>query len=237
MPWGAAAVIGGALLSSNATSHAADSQAEGTAKGIAENARQFDVTQANQAPYLAAGKTALGTLASENDTPLDQSKIQMDPGYQFGLTQGQQAIDRKTAAGGGRISGAALKEAAQYGTDYATTGYSAAYGRANQARTDRLNRLAALAGVGQTATQNVGALGAQTAGANSALMVAAGSNAGAATLAQGNIWGSAGNQIAALYGRGAGTGYTGNGGGVNTGYGAGTDFSRPALANGTSGLE
>jgi hypothetical protein len=237
MPWGAAAVIGGALLSSNATSHAADSQAEGTAKGIAENARQFDVTQANQAPYLAAGKTALGTLASENDTPLDQSKIQMDPGYQFGLTQGQQAIDRKTAAGGGRISGAALKEAAQYGTDYATTGYSAAYGRANQARTDRLNRLATLAGVGQTATENIGVFGAKTAGANSALMAAAGSNAGAATLAQGNIWGNAGNQIAALYGRGAGTGYTGNGGGVNTGYGAGTGFSRPALADGTSGLE
>jgi hypothetical protein len=200
-----AATLGGALISSNAASNAADSQAQGTAKGIAENARQFDVTQANQAPYLAAGKTALGTLASENDTPLDQSKIQMDPGYQFGLTQGQQAIDRKTAAGGGRISGAALKEAAQYGTDYATTGYSAAYGRANQARTDRLNRLAALAGVGQTATQNVGALGAQTAGSNSALMVAAGNNAGAATLAQGNIWGNAGNQIAALYGRGSTT--------------------------------
>jgi hypothetical protein len=236
---GAAVVagVGGALIGSHAASSAADSQAQGTANGIAENARQFDVTQANQAPYLAAGKTALGTLASENDTPLDQSKVQMDPGYQFGLTQGQQAIDRKTAAGGGRISGAALKSAAQYGTDYATTGYSAAYGRANQARTDRLNRLAALAGVGQTATQNIGALGAQTAGANSALMVAAGNNAGAATLAQGNIWGNAGNQIAALYGRTAGNGYTGNGGGVNTGYGAGTDFSRPPLADGTSGLE
>jgi hypothetical protein len=210
MPWGyaiaAAGVVGGALISSDAAGDAADSQAQGTASGIAENRRQFDITQANQAPYLAAGKAALGTLASENDTALDPSKIQMDPGYQFGLTQGQQAIDRQTAAGGGRISGAALKAAAQYGTDYATTGYSAAYSRANQARTDRLNRLAALAGVGQTATQDIGALGARTAGANSALMVAAGNNAGAAQLAQGNIWGSAGNQIAALYGRGAGIG-------------------------------
>jgi hypothetical protein len=32
-------------------------------------------------------------------------------------------------------------------------------------------------------------------------MVAAGDNAGAATMAQGNIWGNAGNQLAALYGR------------------------------------
>lgn len=227
-----AGTIGGALISSNATSDAAESQAQGTASGIAENARQFDITQANQAPYLAAGKTALGTLASENDTPLDQSKIQMDPGYQFGLTQGKQALDRQTAAGGGRISGAALKAAAQYGTDYATTGYSAAYSRANQARTDRLNRLAALAGVGQTATQNIGALGAQTAGANSALMVAAGNNRGAAQLAQGNIWGNAGNQIAALFGR-AGTGFSPNADGAGTNPYAGYD----AAAAGGWGIE
>lgn len=202
---GAAVVgtIGGSLISSNAASNAADKQAQGTSDAIAENRRQFDITQANQAPYLAAGKTALGTLATENDTPLDTSTIQMDPGYQFGLKQGQQAIDRQTAAAGGRISGAALKAAAQYGTDYATTGYSTAYARANQARTDRLNRLAALAGIGQTATQNVGAVGANTANANSALMAAAGSNAGAAALAQGNIWSNTTNQLAALYGRNA----------------------------------
>lgn len=209
---GAAVVgtIGGAIISSKSASKAADQQAQGTSDAIAENRRQFDITQANQAPYLAAGKVALGQLAAENDVPLDQSAIQMDPGYQFGLRQGQQAIDRQTAAAGGRISGAALKAAAQYGTDYATTGYNAAYARANQARTDRLNRLAALAGVGQTATQNVGALGANTAGANSALMVAAGNNAGAATMAQGNIWANTTNQLAALYGRGAspGNGYT-----------------------------
>lgn len=227
MPWGfaavAAATVGGALIQSNATSDAADSQAQGTASGIAENRRQFDITQANQAPYLAAGKTALGTLAAENDIALDPSKVQMDPGYQFGQTQGQQAIDRQTAAGGGRISGAALKRAAEYGTDYATTGYSAAYSRQNQARTDRLNRLAALAGVGQTATQNVAAQGASTAGANSALMVAAGNNAGAAQLAQGNIWGNAGNQIAALYGRGTGTGFTPNVNGVGANPYAGYD--------------
>lgn len=218
MPWGAAIVaagaLGGALISGDAASDAADKQAQGTDRAIGENARQFDITQANQAPYLAAGKTALGQLATENDSPLDVSNLKMDPGYEFGRKQGQQAIDRKIAAGGGRISGAAIKEAAQYGTDYATTGYSAAYGRANQARTDRLNRLAALAGVGQTATQNIGALGAQTAGANSALMVAAGNNAGAERLAQGNIWGNAGNQIMALYGRGAGTGFTPNVNGI-----------------------
>lgn len=196
-----AATIGGALINSNAVSDAADQQAQGNANALAEQGREFDITQANQAPYRDAGKIALGKLATENDTPFDPSQVQLDPGYQFGLKQGQQAIDRKAAASGGRISGAALKAAAQYGTDYATSGYSAAYSRANQARTDRLNRLAALAGIGQTATQNVDAAGANKANATSALLAAAGSNAGAATLAQGNIWGNAGNQLAALYGR------------------------------------
>jgi hypothetical protein len=62
--------------------------------------------------------------------------------------------------------------------------------------------------VGQTATQNIGAVGADTAGRNGALMVAAGNNAGAASLAQGNIWGSATNQLAALYGRRTAAPYT-----------------------------
>lgn len=201
MSWMAAAVVGGAVIGGVATSRAASKQAEGTTKALDEQAREFDITQANQAPYLEAGKTALGKLAIENDTPFDQSTVQLDPGYQFGMKQGQQAIDRQTAAAGGRISGAALKAAAKFGTDYATTGYSAAYTRANQARTDRLNRLAALAGVGQTATQSVDAAGANKANASSALMTAAGNNAGAATLAQANIWGNATNQLAALYGR------------------------------------
>jgi hypothetical protein len=193
--------IGGALISSNAAGKAADQQAQGTANALGEQAREFDIAQENQKPYLDAGKTALGKLSAENDVPLDPSQVQMDPGYQFGLRQGQQAIDRKTAAAGGRISGAALKAAAQYGTDYATTGYNAAYARSNQARTDRLNRLAALAGIGQTATQNVDSAGANAANTRSALMTAAGDNAGAAALAQGNIWSNTTNQLAALYGR------------------------------------
>lgn len=199
-----AATLGGALINSNAVGKAGDQQAQGTADALAENRRQYDLNRADYAPYLAEGTKAIGTFAKENDTPFDQSQVQLEPGYQFGLDQGQQAINRQTSAAGGRISGAALKAAAQYGTDYATSGYSAAYNRANQARSDRLNRLAALAQIGQTSTQNVSALGEQNTASNNALTRAAANNAGAATLAQGNIWGNAGNQIAALYGRGAG---------------------------------
>ncbi len=205
-PAGAAigGTLGGSLDQSKAAGSAADQQARAAADNLAENQRQYDLTRADYAPYREAGTKALGTFATENDTPLDQSQVQLEPGYQFGLDQGQQAINRQTAAAGGRISGAALKAAAQYGTDYATSGYNTAYNRANQARSERLNRLAALAQIGQTGTQNVSALGAQSTASTNAIRQAAANNAGAATLAQGNIWGNAGNQIAALYGRSAG---------------------------------
>lgn len=199
--WVAGAVVGSALIGSNAASGAADSQAASSADAVAEQRRQFDTTQANAAPYLAAGKTALGQYQTENDRPFDASQVQMDPGYEFARKQGQQAIDRQTAAAGGRISGAALKAASEYNNGVATTGYSTAYNRANQQRTDRLNRLAALAGVGQTATQQVGSAGATTAGNIGNIVTAQGNASGAAQIAQGNIWSGAGNQIAALYGK------------------------------------
>lgn len=217
----AAATVGSAVISSNAAGDAADAQNAGTQAGIAENAREFDKIQENQKPWLEAGTTALGKLQTGVDTPLDQSNVMLDPGYQFGQKQGQLAIDRKTAAAGGRISGAALKAAAQFGNDYATTKYDAAYNRANQARSDRLNRLAALAGLGQTATGQVTSAGLTTAGRNSDLLSAQGNASGAARLAQGNIWGGAGNQLAALYGRSSG-GSGGYGVPANPFYGDGS---------------
>jgi hypothetical protein len=225
MPWAVAAAVGGALITSAATSDAADTQAASTQSGIDAQTHQYDTTRADQAPYRAAGYQALSDLQTANNTPLDPASVQMDPGYQFGLQQGQQAIDRKTAAAGGRISGAALKAAAQYGTDYATTGYSTAYNRVNQARSDRLNRLAALAGIGQTSTQQTGAAGQNSANQISAMTTAQGNASAAGQLAQGNIWSGAGNQIAALYGRNTSTGTGSYGSPVNLGTATGDDLS------------
>jgi hypothetical protein len=193
--------IGGALIGSSSARGAASAQADSSAAAVDEQRRQFDTTQANAAPYLAAGKTALGQLQTENDTPFDASQVQMDPGYEFARKQGQQAIDRQTAAAGGRISGAALKAASEYNNGVATTGYSAAYGRDYQKRTDRLNRLAALAGVGQTAGQQVSSAGSASSSAIGNIATAQGNASGSAQIAQGNIWAGTGNYLAALYGK------------------------------------
>ncbi len=142
---------------------------------------------------------ALGLSASDTQAPAVRpdyaAEALRDPGYQFGLQQGQQALDRKIAAMGGHVSGAALKAAARYGTDYASTGYNAAYQRGQ----DRLNRLAAMAGLGQTATQASAQSGANATNAISNLLTSQGDASAARSIAQGNIWGNAANQLSGYF--------------------------------------
>ena len=219
---GAAATVYSAYSASESAGDAADQQAQSSAAGIEEQRRQYDQTTAEQrrlsdqtradfAPYREAGTQALGRYQTEINGNTSASDALNEPGYQFGLQQGQLGLDRKAASAGGRVSGAALKAASEYATNYATTGYNAAY----QRRQDRLNRLASLAGIGQSATGSSAAAGADAsgnimrAGMNSAnnisgMMTAQGNAAGAASLAQGNIWGGAVNQLGAIGQRWAG---------------------------------
>ena len=195
MAWGIVANAAVGLIvsdrQSKAASQANQQQQDGTNAAVNENRRQFDINQGNQQPYLDAGKKALGDLQLGIDTPLSGADAMAEPGYQFGLKQGQLGIDRKASAMGGRYSGAALKAASQYNTDYASGQYDKVY----QRRQDRLNRLAALAGVGQTATQQVGSVGQATASRVGSLYSGQGDANAAATIAQGNIWSGAINKL------------------------------------------
>ena len=139
--------------------------------------------------------------AQQPGQPMPQEVIDptKDPGYQFGLQQGQTALDRRIAAMGGRVSGAALKASTRYNQDYATTGYAAAYNRQNSARSERLNRLQALAGIGQTAAATSGQAGSNTSNAITNMLTSQGDATGASKIAQSNIWGNAFNQVAAAY--------------------------------------
>lgn len=189
--------IGGALDQSQGGDSAANSQRDASNASLALQKEQYERAYADQAPYRAQGVNALGQLAAGINTPTSAADVLNTPGYQFGLDQGQLAIDRKISASGGRISGNAIKEAAMFGTNYATAGY----GAADQRRENRLARLQTLAGLGQSATSNSGANGmayGQNAGAQ---IVNQGDNAGRSSLYQGGVWANAGNQIAAAYGR------------------------------------
>lgn len=197
MPWGAVAgaAIGlvGSSMQASAASDAADSQAASTAAGLAEQRRQADRAYADQAQYRETGGRALSSLEGDINKPTTAADVMQDPGYQFGMQQGQLGLDRKAAASGGRVSGAALKSASEYATNYAATGYNAAY----QRKQDRLNRLAALAGIGQTATNASAQSGSNSANAITGLLSSQGDATAASQLARGNIWGGALNQIGA----------------------------------------
>lgn len=193
----ATATLGSAAISSRSAKKAAQLQAEGTASAIGEQQRQFDLTREDFAPYRETGINALRQLVGDIDRAPTSAEVMSDPGYQFGLEQGQRGIDRKIAAGGGRVSGRAIMAAGRFGTDYASGMYGAAY----QRRQDRLNRMAALAGVGQTATGASAAAGANASNAISNLYASQGDASGARQLAQGSIWGNAASQIGAQFGR------------------------------------
>lgn len=199
---GGSAIVGG-VLQSNAAGRAASKQAASTDRATEEQGRQYDQTREDYAPYREAGKKALGQYETEINAPVTSADVMSDPGYQFGLSQGQLGLDRKAAAAGGRVSGAALKSAAEYANNYATTGYNAAY----QRRQDRLNRLASLANIGQTATGGSAAAGAAKSNAISSLISSQGDASAAASMAQGNIWGNAVNQIGAVASKWASTPY------------------------------
>jgi hypothetical protein len=173
-------VIGGGSMAeqqAQAARDAAQLQREQFDKVIAEQTRQYDQTREDQRAWREAGVGALGKLNTfGTDNPdFDMSKFEADPGYSFRLSEGMKALQNSAAARGGLISGNAMKGISNYGQESASQEYNNAYNRYNQNRTFGLNRLQSLAGVGQTANQNV-----QQAGQNYA------TNVGNAYIGQGN---------------------------------------------------
>lgn len=195
-------ILGGAADTSNALKKAQGQTQAATDAAIAEQRRQYDTTRSDYAQWRETGARALTQLEGDINKPITAAEVMSDPGYQFGAEQGQAALDRKIAAAGGRVSGAAIKAAARYGTDYATTGYGAAYGR----QQTRLNRLAELAGLGSNAVAGTAQAGTNSANQISNLTSAQGNFNASATLGRAKTWGDAGNQLTALYGRSFGMG-------------------------------
>lgn len=114
----------------------ATNQANQTAQGI------YNQQRSDNAPLLAARDSALGKI---NALLADPSSVSKEPGYQFGLDQGQKQLDNNAAAAGNYYSGGQQKAAARYNQDYASTKFD-----------QSLNRLTNLAGLGQVGANNTG---------------------------------------------------------------------------------
>jgi hypothetical protein len=251
----AAGGIGSSLIGSSAAKTAAQQQQQAAQAAIAEQQREFNTTQTNLAPWMAAGTGALSQLTAgtapggslvtpfgetyQTPTPFSYTPFSApapftaptldntnDPGYAFRLQQGEQALQRGAAAGGGAFSGGTLAALTRYGQDYASNEYQNVYNRAltgyntnfndslnayntnftgalnsyntnvntglnayntranayNTGQTNQFNRLAALSGSGQTATNTLAATGANTANQVANLLTEQGNAQAAGTL-------------------------------------------------------
>lgn len=96
------------------------------------------------------------------------SDVVYNTGLQFGLDEGNKAINRRAAASGGWDSGSTLKALARYANDYGSTKAEGAYNRFMNDKATTYNFLSGQQGVGLNATSNNQSLntGLLTAGAN-----------------------------------------------------------------------
>ena len=162
MPWMiAAAVVGSSLIGSSAAKKAASTQADAANRAADLQMQQFERQVELQEPWRQAGITALNKLTplATEYTPFGMQQFQQDPGYAFRMQEGMKALERSAAARGGLLSGSTLKGAQRYGQDLASQEYMNAFNRYQAERNARLNPLQSLAGVGQTATNQLGQAG------------------------------------------------------------------------------
>jgi hypothetical protein len=193
----------------------------GQTQGIGALDQYFGRGVGFQQPYMATGEQAANQLAAlygPSGAYMQQptlEQLQMDPGYNFRLQQGQQAMLNAARGGGLAGSGAALKAAARFGAGEASQEYNNAYTRFMANRLAATQGLQGLAGLGANAAQTSTGLAGQT-GANQASLygqtganlanVYTGTGANIANTATGtaanlaNTYANTGNQLANVYG-------------------------------------
>lgn len=100
----------------------------------------------NPSPTLAG---QVGYRRSSNPQAM-LDRLALDPGYALRRREGMSSLENSALARGGLLSGNFLKNAQRYGQDLASQEYGNAF-----------NRLAGIAGVGQTQAQQLSGLGSQ----------------------------------------------------------------------------
>jgi hypothetical protein len=169
--------FGPASKQADATKAAASESAAAARYATDLQKAMFDKQIELQQPWQQAGVNALtkmqaGEFALPESFKYDPNSMYQDPGYAFRMEEGMNALNRSMAAKGLGVSGSNIKGALRYGQNLGSQEFGAAYGRAMDEYNSRLNRantgynrLAALSGVGQTATDKVGSA-ASSYGAN-----------------------------------------------------------------------
>lgn len=124
----------------------------GTGFGPAGRRAAITARLAELGPQEAATPDTYGYRRSTDPNAM-LSTLALDPGYQFRRAEGMRGLENSASARGGLLSGNFIRDAQRYGQDLASQEYGNAF-----------NRLAGIAGVGQTQAQQLAGLGSQFAG-------------------------------------------------------------------------
>jgi hypothetical protein len=221
--WVAGAMAGSALIGAVGSNMAANTQAGGQQKAANTQLGMFNTINAQEQPFIQAGYGATSQLNSmlapggqlnRSFSPTDFLN-NLDPGYQFQLQTGGQAVRNADTPGVGALSGPALKDLMSFNQNMAATGYQNAFNRFQTQNNAIFSRLSGIAGLGQNAATQVGTSGTQL-GTGIAQ-----AQAGAAASTAGGIVGGTN----AIGGSGVPLAYLLSGQGGGGGGGGGFDFS------------
>lgn len=117
--------------------------------------------------------------------------FQKDPGYNFRLAEGEKALQRAATARGMTKSTPGLKSLMRFSSDLASQEYGAAFGRDQVNRGNKFNFLSSIAGMGQNAAAQTGAMGMNAATAAGNAAIAGGQAAAAGAMGSASAWNNA----------------------------------------------
>ena len=135
--------VGGAAAQIITGNQTADAQRDASRDALALSQAQFDRLLALNEPFTNVGTEAINKLRNlfvTGGIPFEKT-----PGFEFRRQEGINARDRSASARGRLFSGAQQRGIEEFGQNFATGEFN-----------NEFNRLAALAGIGQVGTSNVG---------------------------------------------------------------------------------
>lgn len=208
MTWVTVAIIGGGAtlasgyMGASAARDAANKQSEGANAAIQQQREMFNIQNEQQKPYREAGYTALSDIAGMKpylNKKYSAEDFYADPSYQFRLNQGNVATQNLGNQAGGAIGGNTLKAMMDYNSGAASTEFGAANTRFQNERSGIYDRLASIAGIGQTSQGQTSKLAENVAGNIGQATIGSARAQGAADIGAASAYGGALENAANLY--------------------------------------
>lgn len=158
-----------------------------------------DLWNSQQPQQNASNTSGFGSLTA----PIDMAAVQADPvyasGLDFGLNQGNAAINSRALASGGYDSGATLKALARFANDYGTTKAQAGVSDIQSNRAQQYGFLSGQQAVGLNAASGANLATTNTANNIGNLTTGIGNAQAAGTVGAANAYSGIGSSLGNLY--------------------------------------